>query len=167
MLHPLTVIAKKDNDLVQALQKAGHPIRTIENILPGIIETVINDLPNKSGLAILSDQYPQLSLKISQEALDLAKKKKIRLFIEYPKSIPGLSFPSPKPIVYERIVVADSFLKKHQGPEKNSIIMANGCYYRSCKVDSYHLCLAVAAGYDHIVYGLPDKVATVLFHHHQ
>lgn len=169
-MHPkLTILATLENDLVQSLKSAGQSFTLVEDGDANSLTDALNKTPDGGGLLILSATYPSVSRRIPGELLKEAGKRNVRMLIEYPDEVEGLTFGAPATIIYERVVVADEFLSSSVcgsvGPAKDTITMVNGCYYRPVEAENNHLCLAKVAGYDHIVYGLPQEVHPILFPH--
>lgn len=169
MQLPLTIISNNDNDLVRLLKQSGYNFLLSEDSSPKGIKKAIEETPIGGGLMILADDYPAQSIQLNHQELEYEKSKNIKMYIEYPSALHGYSLGEPETIVYERLVVADDFLSSKScnaiGPQKESIMTINGCYYLPVEADESHLCLAKVAGYDKMVYGLPDKSHPILFHH--
>jgi hypothetical protein len=165
----LTVVSSHENDLVKSLLSAGYKFELLEDSSEAGIQKALEETPSGGGVIILADDYPARTAKVTKEHLDSAKRRNLKLLIEYPKSLHGYSFGEPATILYERLIVSNDFLSSEicgsLGPEKDTIMTANGCYFLPAETKEHFLCLARAAGYDKIVFGLPEKVYPVLFKH--
>ena len=86
---PLTFCCSAQNDLYLALGKARYPrfetpLAAIQNAAPG------------SGVLLLADDYPTRRTTLDTAGFDLARQKDLRLFIEYPATVPGLELAAPR-----------------------------------------------------------------------
>jgi len=122
--------------------------------------------PHGAGVLILADGYPRKTTELGPSVLDLAAKKKLRLYVEYPGWLPEMTVEAPRPTRWERAVVAsDAF-----GPslEKLRILAIHDCHFVPLEAASPHLVVARVAGYDTAVFGLEDiPVYPLLFKHAQ
>ena len=156
-----------NNDLYQVLTANQHPCSRYDT--PA--QAIENAAPN-TGVLILADAYPQKRTQLPDELLAQARQKNLRLYIEYPQSLPHLEFADPRYIkcgtygsVLERTVVASDFF----GPAlpKMRILVINDCTVLPVQAPSPHLVLARVVGYDHAALGLPADTTPVLFEHPQ
>lgn len=160
------IVARADNDLVRVLDGAGANIIRFDDAAAAATQS-----PPGTGVLILADQYPQQTTQLSPELFKQARDKRLRLYIEYPTSVPGLEFGAPQTLktghwgnILERTIVAsDAFgdaLKKHR------ILMIHDCRYLPVAAKEPHLVVAQVAGYDDALYGLPpNNVHPILFEH--
>ena len=152
----------EENDLYRVMNSTGKeyprfvdPEKAIDAALPG------------SGVLILADQYPQTPTPVSPAVYEKARIKKLRLFIEYPGFLPGITIGEPRVPQWERAVVATDIFE----PEltKHRILQIHDCNILPIKSDSgslkpADLVLARVAGYNEAVYGLPDTTIPMLIH---
>ena len=126
---------------------------------------LIKQAPEDSAIFALADKYPVANLTVDENILRMSKEKNIRLYIEYPKSVEGLSFAAARTIVYERAVVVCGSLGLLK---RDSILMPCGAFFLDCDTDvTPMISLAKAAGYDSLAFGLPEKTYPLLFAHPQ
>ena len=127
------------------------------------LSCLIKQAPVGGAVFALADKYPVAALAVDDKTLRMAEEKNIRLFIEYPKSVDGLSIKTVRAIAHERAVVAcdDLGLLK-----RDSIFMPCGTFFLDCEIDAAPMItLAKVAGYDRLAFGLPEKTYPLLFAH--
>ena len=152
-----------ENDLYRIMTSTGEkyprfsdPLKAVEAASPG------------SGVLILADQYPKTPTPISAEVYEKAKQNKLRVYVEYPSQVPGVTVDKPRAPHWERTVVAsDAFMPDL---EKLRILQLHDCHVLPIKADSASLkpadlVLARVAGYDTAVYGLSEESTPMLLHH--
>jgi hypothetical protein len=105
-----------------------------------------------SGLLILADNYPEQKVVLSEDFFNKAKNKKLRMYIEFPDSLPGMKTGEIQKIEKERGVVTsnvfDEFLKEMR------IIMLHDCHYVEVETQDSYIVMAKVAGFDTAVFGL-------------
>lgn len=102
----VSFFCKAGNDLYKVIQKEDFIVKRYSSIS----ELIYKAKPN-SGVFILADDYPTKRNTIKADLLLLAKKKNLRLYIEYPNSISGVKMSdSIKVTRLERgIVISNAF----------------------------------------------------------
>jgi len=117
-----------------------------------------------AGVLILADGYPKTPTAIGANVFARAAEKRLRLFVEYPGSLPGIKVGPPRRTHLERAVVAsDAF-----GPtlSKLRILAIHDCHFVETEIPAAHLVAARVAGFDTAVFGLRDvKTHPLLFEH--
>jgi len=136
------------NDLYRALSSVPRfstPEQAIRHAHPG------------TGVAVLADTYPETAIPFSEALIAEAKKKRLRVYVEYAGS--------GKPLVAnrERAVVATSFFGDALPPM--SILSLHSCHYLPLSGGKTHLALAKVAGFNKAVYGLPPQTYPLLIEH--
>jgi len=154
----LLFCCQADNDLFRVLSDSGLRCRRYETA-----EAAIGHAPADAGVLILANGYPDRTTPIEPALLEAAAAKRLRLYVEYPGSMPGLELGQPRGIEWERAVVASRFFS----PALNEmqLLSINGCRFTPVKAAHPHLVLARVAGYDAAVFGLPKETYPVLFEH--
>jgi len=66
-------------------------------------------VPRESPLLVLADGYPERMTEMTAAQFEPARKKKLRLYIEYPARLPGLEVAPPARLKIERAVVTSDF----------------------------------------------------------
>ncbi len=146
------------NDLYVLLHKDHIAVKVYST--PG---QAISNAADGSGVLILADNYPQQKTSISSRLLTIASKKNLRLYIEYPASIPGLDIPDTVVAArLERGVVVSNVFGKALEPM--SILGISGCHIIPVDVKDPLIVLGRVAGFDSAAYGLNGvKTFPVLF----
>lgn len=153
----VTFSCDSNNDLYLALTKTG-----IKSARYDTVKEAIEHTPAGSGVLVLADGYPAKRTIISEEALKAAHSKHLRLYIEYPQSLPGITFGPSRGTTWERAVAAsDAFAEV--GLNRLRILSTQGCQFIPVEAAKPDLSLARVAGYDQAVYGLPREVMPLLF----
>lgn len=145
-----------NNDLYRVLREAGNDYPRFDTLREAVAAA-----PEGSAVLALADDYPKPGVDIEQASLDEAAAKSLKLYIEYPASLPGVEFAEPARARWERLVVTSDLF----GPdlEQLRILTMHGCWYLPTQAPTSHLALAKVAGYNHAVYGLPETTHPVLF----
>ncbi len=145
-----------NNDLYLSLARAGEKYPRY----PNAAEALKSAAPDTAVL-ILADNYPAQTVLVSVEDFALAAKKNLRLYLEYPDSVPGLDVGKPQATVWERgVVVSDDF---GASLPKLRILALHDCRFVPIKADHPLLAVARVAGFDTAVYGLPPTAQPILF----
>lgn len=140
----------EDNDLYPVLVKEGFEISMADSAAQAI-----TDAAEGMAVFIMSEKYPEVTGTISDDLLETARKKKLKLYIEYPASFPGIDIPGkPLSTQLERGVVTSTVFGETLKPL--SILGINDCYVLPVKVDSPLIVLAKVAGFDKAEYGIDD-----------
>jgi len=132
-------------------------------------EEAVARAPRGSGVLILAEGYPAKTTQLDSEIFQLAAKRKLRLYVEFPSFLPGMQVGEPRGIakgrynnLLERVFVAsDAF---SPALEKLEILDFHDGRYVPVEFDNADLVLARAAGFDKAIYGLPPTgVKPILF----
>ena len=147
--------AREDNDLISALRQSGYSPNLAEDLTDALRRA------EKGGAILaLADGYPSRGVRLTEGELAKARASGVRLYVEYPESLPGEVTGEPRTILYERLIAPDGFFGSL---ESGAIMTINGCWHRPRKgTGTGLLCLGKAAGYDTLRYGLPDGCVSVL-----
>ena len=164
--HPLYFACDENSDLFRVATASGIPCSRYDRA-----EEAVAHAPEGSGVLILAEEYPRQPTVIGKNVYEDAAKKRLRLYVEFPASIPGISVGAPEHVAYgfyhnilDRGVVASEAF----GPSLKQlrIVALHNCIYVPVESPSAELVLARVAGFDTAVYGLPDKgVHPILFKH--
>lgn len=152
--NALTFCCSPKNDLFNALtpqkyQRFDSPLAAIEHA------------KTNSAVLIFADGYPEKLTQLSEAELSLAQEKGLRLFIEFPKSLPGIEIGAMKTTEWERGVVAASNFGNALPALR--ILAIHDCRYLPVAAKNPWLAVARVAGFDTAVYGLPQNAAPILF----
>lgn len=152
----LTFVCAPNNDLYVAISRgSARPSRF------ATAREAVEHAGARSGVLLLADRYPAGRTRIDDAVLRAARSKRLRLYIEYPQSLPGITFGEPRGVTWERAVVAsDGFAPQLT---KLRILSAQGCRFLPVEAPSPDLVLARVAGCDTAVFGLPRATMPLLF----
>lgn len=113
---------RADNDLYQALARLSHVCPRYEQL-----DEALAAAPERAGVLALADDYPRPTCALGAALADLAAAKGLRLYLEYPTSVPGIALGSPQPTTWERVVVSSSFFEPHL--PRHAILAQHGCWF--------------------------------------
>lgn len=147
-----------NNDLYVAVSAAGKSYARVD-----APRAAVETAPEGAGVLILADGYPQKTTPLDATVFDLAARKRLRLYVEFPSSLPQMTLGPPRQVEWERAVVAsDAF-----GPAlaKMRILAIHSCHFLPVQAEASHLVIARVAGFDRAVFGLPKETFPILFEH--
>lgn len=150
MLKRMILCANQDNDLVQAIEQSNYTVRRDQSL-----ENALEIAGEGDVIYVAADAYPENERVITQEQIDESLRKKVRIIVEYPKQVGEKVYGEPYNVTYERMVILD---EKKTGLAPMTILTINGCRVLPSEADPQCFCVAKVAGYDHAVFGLPEKV---------
>lgn len=144
-----TFCGSTNNDLFLLLKSEGFKLHVVSSL-----EEAIHSAPKESGVIVISDSYPKVSFGITSQLYKQSIRKKIRLYVEYPSSFPGINIlNSTYHATLERCVINSELLL----PLKSMDILGiNDCYILKAQVKAPLILLAKVAGFDKAEYGVND-----------
>ena len=165
-LAALAVSCRENNDLYRVLGENGIEVQRFDTP-----PEAVNAAAEGAGVMILADGYPEKTTPLDAAIFEMAARKKLRLYVEYPSMLPGLDVGQPLTNkkgqhgsnLDRQVITSGAF-----GPAlpEMSIIMVQGCRYVPVKVANPHIVVAQVAGYNRAEFGLPEKdVWPILFEH--
>ena len=158
----LVFACEPNNDLYRAVV-AGSGDRPVRADQPA---EAVDRAPEGAALLLLADRYPAKRTTVNPDVLRAARAKRLRLFIEFPQSLPGIEFAEPKAATWERVVVSSDAMRG-AGLPRLRILTAHGSVVAPPTSGANDarplLSLARVAGYDTAVYGMPRDSQPVLF----
>ena len=165
--HPLAFVCGEANDLYRVAKASGVACSRFDQA-----EEAVARAPKGSGVLILADAYPHQTTPIDSQVYQAAAHKRLRLYIEFPASVPGLNVGEPQQVAHgkyhnilERAVVAsESFAP---ALKRLRILALHNCFYVPADSSSAEMVLARVAGFDSAVYGLPQQGTHPLLFKHQ
>jgi hypothetical protein len=150
---------RADNDLYRTLLAGGAEYPRYDTPL-----AAVEAAEPATGVLILADEYPAKPTAVEPALFEAAAKKKLRLYVEFPSSLPDVQIGEPKEDRLLRGVVTDDIFGESLPPMR--IVGINGCRYLPMKAEKPYLVLARVAGVDTAVFGLKDTPAEpILFDH--
>ena len=132
------------------LEAEGYQVRQYDDL-----HQAIDDAREGMPVFIMADNYPQAPVPVTDALIERARKKKLKIYLEYPTSFPGVDI-SQKPLStqLERGVVTSEVFGEALKPM--SILGINDAYVLPAKIDSPLIVLAKVAGLDKAEYGIDD-----------
>lgn len=155
-----------ENDLYRVLGASG--VSRARYATPG---EAVNQAPRGSGVLVLAEGYPAKTTQLERSVFDEAARKSLRLYVEFPASVPGVNLGKPDraPLgknhnLLDRVVVASGMFAP--ALNKMRVLAIHDCAYVPSTAGNAALVLARVAGFDRAVFGLPQQgVQPVLFEH--
>ena len=155
MKAKLRLVCRKDNDLYRTL--AANKVACVRCDTP---EEAIDHAGEADGVLVLADGYPGKTTLMAASLFEQARRKKLRLYVEYPASLPGVEVGAPRGTQWERAVVSsDAFAPALQ---KLRILAIHDCRFVAMKAETPDIVMARVAGFDHAIYGLPKEIFPIL-----
>jgi len=152
----LTFCCREKNDLYQIVSQS----KAVPCVRCETAEQAISAAPQGSAVLILAEGYPDQPTQINPALLTIARKKGLRMYLEFPASFPGLAVDSVKTTRYERAVVSSEFFSPDLKPL--TILAVHDCHYTPFHAPAPHLSLSRVAGFDHAIYGLGKETWPLL-----
>jgi hypothetical protein len=156
--RPLILCASADNDLYRVLLASGLKCRRFSNA-----EESVKSAPDGAGVLLLADGYPERKTELPDSLLAQADARRLRLYVEFPASLPGMEVGQSRGFEWGRVVVSSDFF----GPElqRLRILDLHECKFLPVTASSPDIIIGRVAGYDTASFGLPDPAFPILFAH--
>jgi hypothetical protein len=148
-------VCRADNDLYRVVRDAG--VETERYDSP---EAAADSAPSRSGVLLLADGYPETRTRVPQNLIEKARSRGMRLYVEYPASLPGLALGAPVRSRFERLVVATDFASPLRPLH---ILTANSLSWLPAAAGGPFVVAARVAGVDSALFGIPHEAAPILF----
>ena len=158
--HRVIICGSPDNDLIRSLKHSGLAFSRADNPVEAVKKA-----RRGSGFLILANGYPANTTAIPDEVYRVAKKRKLKLYVEYAGSVPGLTL-NAQPLLMnlERGIILSDKISEKLTPM--SLVGLNHCYIQPVAVDSSLMVMAKVAGFDKAEYGTSGvPVYPLLFEH--
>ena len=145
--NTLIFVCNQENDLYNTLMESGRKYQRVESA----DEAIRKALPG-SGVLILADNYPDQKVQLPETFYDQVRNKNLRVYIEYPESLPGVKTGPIQKIEKERgVITTDLF---GEALQKMRIVMIHDCHYVNVNAENPYIVMAKVAGFDMALYGL-------------
>lgn len=144
-----------DNDLYRVMTTDGTAYPRYDSAVEAVEQA-----PEGAGILILADGYPASPTNLDDPVYAQAVSKGLRLYVEYPASLPGTTVDAPKRVDLERAVVATDVFGDTL--ERGRILAIHDCHYVGVAATDAYIVLAKVAGLDTAVFGLDDVEAAAL-----
>jgi len=156
----LIFVCSEDNNLYNSLVNSDEYQRFSS------IEKSVETAVFGSAVLILADNYPHTRVKLPAHIFDKITKKNLKVYIEYPDSLPDIKIGETKKTKWERgVVTSDIF---GESLKKMRIVMIHDCHYVQAEAADPYLVIAKVAGFDTAIYGLDNtETHPLLFEHPQ
>lgn len=150
------LVCSSTNDLYLTLRGCG--------LEPARFDTpaqAVEAAPRGSAVLVLADEYPAKTVAVPSEFYAQIAARNLHLYIEFPSSVPGVTFGQPRQTTWERFVIRNPGL----GPllPQGKILMAHQCAFLPANAEYSLIVAARVAGYDHAVFGIPTSAQPILF----
>jgi hypothetical protein len=153
----LFVSAEPGNDLVRVLGDAGYDCMRADHPAAAVAQA-----PAGGAVMILATGYPATATAVDAALFTAAAAKNLRLYVEYPSSLPGLTVGARVTPTYDRAVVRSEFFGANLAPLR--ILAIHGLTYLPVNAANAHMVSARVAGFDTAVFGLDNTpTAPLLF----
>ena len=140
------IVSLQTNDLVKVLQKNG-----IQHQVHATQSSAIDAAKQGDALLLLAETYPDTRTTVDDATWQAVSDKSLRVFVEYPAAIPGISTAAPRRTHWERAVVtSDAF---GDSVQRNRILAIHGCHFIPMEMQNPLISLGRVAGFDKAVYG--------------
>ena len=146
----ITLVCSPTNDLWCALSGADYDVARFDSADDALAATAPGD-----ALFLLADGYPAERTLVPAEVWERVRGGQLRLYVEYPGAVPGVTLGEPVKARWDRVIVSSDAFSPRLEPLR--ILMAHSCQYLPADVPGAHLVLARVAGFDTAVYGLPGE----------
>ncbi len=146
----------ESNDLYRAVLRAGVPTARFERTALALEDARAGD-----AVLVLERGYPGVRTPIDADVYAAAAQKRVRLFVEFPETVPNQTVGAVGGTPVERAVVATDWFGEALGRDR--IVSINGLRYLALESDRPYLVAARVAGFDHAIFGLPERTAPLLF----
>ncbi|MFT2010946.1 hypothetical protein ACMA1I_19895 [Pontibacter sp. 13R65] len=157
----LLVAASGDNDIVKQLLKNHVNFQLFQHPDEAIRMASKND-----AVLLLAESYPAKRLLLAEKSFKEIRRKKLKVFLEYPATLPGVELSQEtKLIKLERGVVTTSLIS---GLDSLELLGVNDHRFIPLQTsESPLIILGKVAGYDKADYGIQDIEAYPLLFRHQ
>ena len=154
----LVFACRADNDLFRVATASGLACARVATPAEAVAKAPIG-----GAVLLLADGYPTRTTVVPPRVLDAAAERKLRLYVEFPAALPGLTLGAPRATQWERAVVASPAF----GPtlKRLRILAIHDCRFVPTAAAKAHIVVGRVAGFDTAVYGLPEQVFPILFEH--
>ena len=153
----LVVSAEPANDLLRVLNDAGYECVRVDS--PA---AAVGQAAEGGAVMILAAGYPATTTPVDAALFAAAAAKNLRLYVEYPASLPGLTVGARVTPRYDRAVIQSEFFGEQLAPMR--ILAIHGLNYLPVNAADAHMVSARVAGFDTAVFGLANTpTAPLLF----
>ncbi|MEA3437767.1 MAG: hypothetical protein U9R43_14955, partial [Thermodesulfobacteriota bacterium] len=145
--NKIIFVCSEENDLYRAMVESNGDFQRFSSA-----EEAIEVALEESGILVLADNYPIEKVTLPDGFFEKAEAKNIKLYIEFPDSLPGIKTGDIQKTEWERAVITSDVFG--ESLEKMRIVTINDSHYLEIEVESPYMVVAKIAGFDTAVYGL-------------
>jgi hypothetical protein len=154
---PLHFSCREDNDLYRVARASG-----ISCVRHDSAKEAVTQAARHAAVLVLAEGYPNEATRAEASVFQQAGQKGLRLYLEFPSSLPHISIGKPRMVAlgrYHDILERDVVASNSFAPalKKMRILSLHECYYVPLSAPNPGLVLARVAGFDTAVYGLPQE----------
>lgn len=143
----LIFVCSEDNDLYSTIVNSNGEYPRVASA-----DEALEMAAPGSGILILADNYPDQKVFLPEDFYDKVEKKKLRVYIEFPDSLPGMKTGEIQNIKKERGVITSNVFG--ESLQEMRIVMIHDCHYVEVETQDPYIVMAKVAGFDSAVYGL-------------
>jgi len=152
---PLFFSCSADNDLFRVASENGIDVKRFDTP-----QAAVEAAGEGDGVLLLADGYPAKTTALDASLFQKAAGKRLRLYVEYPSFLPGLTVGAPRGTHWERAVIAsDAFAP---ALTRLRILAIHGCRFVPLEAENPHIVIGRVAGFDTAVYGLAKESFPIL-----
>lgn len=146
------IYANQDNDLYLLLKEEGYPVKRYQNVREAVETADVG-----SAVIVTASQYPQTRTPIDQAIYEVAEKRKLKLFVEFPAFVSGVSLEKENyKSKLERAVVTSSAFFKGEFEQLSILGLSRSSIIPIKEEVSPIVSFAKVAGYEKAEYGLAN-----------
>lgn len=159
--HLIISCDDEQNDIVLLLSKNGYQFVRYSNPMEAVKQATVG-----AGMLILSDNYPFVTNKIDEQVFEIAKQKKLKLYVEFSDNIPDVKKASGTiKTEFERAIVTSEVFGKDL--KSMDILGINGLVLKLEDKEPL-IVLGKVAGVYKAEYGIADvQTYPLLFEHNK
>ncbi len=155
--NKIIFVCSEENDLYRSTVESNGEFQRFSSA-----EEAIEYALEGSGILVLSDDYPAEKVTLSDGFFKKADSKNIKLYIEFPDSLPGIKTGDIQKTEWERAVITSNVFGETL--KKMHIVTINDCHFVDIEAESPHMVVAKIAGFNTAIYGLDStKTHPILF----
>lgn len=146
------IIGSKNNIFTLALKQQNEDFTIVSDI-----DQAFNIAKRGDGIIITAPGYPDTTCSINKDSYDKAESKGIRLFVEFPSTLPHENKDGHTPIqTYSSKLERGIIVSPIMGIEPLSIVGINDCKLIKAECSTPIMVLGKVAGYDKAIFGIND-----------
>jgi len=155
----LVFVCSDNNDLYQVVTKMEIPCVRFDKA-----EDAVASLKTGDAVLFLADGYPKTTTDLSEQIFQQLSQKRVKVYLEFPGTLPGFEFKPVRRGRLERVVVTEDVFGETLKPM--DVLSVHDCHLVETTVERPLMVLACVAGFDTAIYGIDDvPTFPILFTH--